>query len=139
MPDADTAPFWEGVSAGVLRIQECDRCGTRIFYPRLVCPNCLSSELTWIDSSGQGTVYSFTVVHRAPPGFEEEAPFAVALIDLDEGVRLMGRLDSASPRIGARVHAAFRPNSDGLILPYFRETDANSSWSVASEERAEVA
>lgn len=121
VPDADTAFFWGGVDSGVLRIQTCTDCGARIFYPRAVCPTCLGDTFTWIESAGEGTIYSYTVVHRAPSGFDDDVPFAVALVDLDEGIRLMARLQTDAPRIGMRVEVEFRQTVTGVTLPFFRE------------------
>ena len=67
VPDAVTQPFWDGVAEGVLRIQRCAACDRFVFYPRAVCPWCMTSDLEWVDATGAGVVHSFTVIHRAPP------------------------------------------------------------------------
>lgn len=123
IPDRDTAPFWEGAREGVLRIQRCAGCGRHVFYPRAVCPHCLSDRLDWVEASGRGTVHSYTIVHRTSEEFRAEAPFPVALVDLEEGVRMMARLDVAEPRIGMPVKVAFKRVSDELSLPHFKEDD----------------
>jgi hypothetical protein len=124
VPDAETKPFWDGIAAGELRIQRCSGCGAAVFYPRAVCPHCFDGELTWIRAAGTGTIYSYTVAHRAFGEFAAQAPFTVALVDLDEGVRMMTRIVDARPgevRIGARVRLEITTlTSDGPALPCFR-------------------
>jgi uncharacterized OB-fold protein len=120
LPDATTQPFWDGIGAGVLRIQRCDACGRHVFYPRVLCPHCGSARLAWVDASGAGEVHSFTVVHRAPAEFRDEVPFVVALVDLREGVRMMTRLLGVEPsrvRVGMPVRVAIEGEPP---LPYFR-------------------
>jgi uncharacterized OB-fold protein len=119
-PDDVTQPFWDGIAAGRLRLQRCRDCGRHVFYPRAVCPHCTTGELEWVDATGRGSVYSFTVVHRAPPGFADDAPYAVALVDLEEGVRLMTRLVDAAPdevEVGLAVEVTIQGEP---ALPYFR-------------------
>ena len=120
VPDAVTAPFWEGVAEGVLRIQRCASCGRHVFYPRAVCPHCGGTDLTWVESTGAGRVHSFTVVHRAPPDYRDEVPYVVALVELEEGVRLMTRLVEVEPsavRVDLPVEVAIRGEPR---LPCFR-------------------
>ncbi len=126
VPDADTAPYWEGVSAGELRLQRCGACGLAVFYPRAVCPHCGGDRLSWFTAAGTGTVYSYTVVHRAFGEFAAQAPFTVALVDLDEGVRMMTRIvgpSAARPggvHIGQRVRMEVARVGDAE-LPCFRQ------------------
>lgn len=123
VPDGDTQPFWEGTRLGELRIQRCRACDRFIFYPRSVCPHCMSDELAWVRASGRGVVYSYTVVHRAPEEFRHEVPYVVALVDLEEGVRMMTRLVDVDPgevRIGMPVEVTFRRATEDIVLPYFR-------------------
>lgn len=118
-PDAVTQPFWDGIAEGRLRLQRCAACTRHVFYPRPVCPHCSSLELEWVDASGRGSLYSFSVVHRRPPGFDE-SPYAVALVDLAEGVRMMTRLVEVSLddlEIGQAVEVAIQGEP---ALPYFR-------------------
>jgi uncharacterized protein len=118
--DAVTTPFWEGVAEGVLRVQRCGACGRHVFYPRAVCPHCTTGELAWVEAGGGGLVHSFTVVHRAPAEYRDEAPYVVALVELDEGVRLMTRLVDVAPadvRVDMPVEVAIQGDPR---LPYFR-------------------
>lgn len=122
-PDADSRPFWDGVAEAVLRIQRCLQCRRHVFYPRAVCPYCMGS-LEWVDAAGTGTIHSYTVVHRAPAEeYLAEVPYAVVLVDLEEGVRMMSRLVDCDPsevRVGAAVEVQFRELGGGPRLHVFR-------------------
>jgi uncharacterized OB-fold protein len=120
VPDAETAPFWEAVAAGRLDLQRCRSCHRHVFYPRSLCPHCGGVDLDWVTVSGNGTVYSFTVVHRAPAEFQAEAPYVVALVELEEGVRMLTRLVEVEPaevRVAMPVEVILRGEPP---LPYFR-------------------
>lgn len=119
---ADNQFFWEGVSRGELRIQRCAGCGRLRHPPRPMCPRCQSLDWSYVVSAGRGRVYSF-VTHYRPtiPGFE--SPFVVALVQLDEGTRLITNLLDCEPgdvRIGTAVEVTFVSYADGVQLPQFR-------------------
>jgi uncharacterized protein len=126
--DADGAPFWAAAREERLVIQRCADCGTLRYYPRRQCPVCWSDTCEWVQASGRGTIYTWSIVRRAPsPGFQDIVPYAVALIDLDEGVRVLSRLvDSAleEVRIGASVQVRFEVLDNEVTLPLFTLTDA---------------
>ena len=85
--------FREGLARGELPIQRCGACGKPNMYPRYACPHCQSEDLGWQKAAGGGTLMSFTVLRAgAPEGFESELPYALAVVKLDEGVQLLGRL-----------------------------------------------
>lgn len=119
-PTAETQPFWDGCSAGVVRYQCCAQCGTVQRVPRALCAACQSDALAWRDAGGFGLVLSHTTVYRAPtPAFRDEAPYVIALIDMDEGFRLMVNVHggAAAPiAIGDRVRIGFR-EVEGVALP----------------------
>ena len=97
--------YQEALKAGTFRIQLCGACGKHVFYPRVVCSHCGSPELSWVAPSGNGTVYSTTVVRRKP---DDGGDLNVALIDLEEGVRMMSRVEGVAPaavKIGMQVKA----------------------------------
>lgn len=123
-PYPDTRPYWEGAKNNQLLLQKCNSCQTLQFYPRGVCSSCLSSNLTWQQASGQGTVYSFTVNHRPPhPGFADMLPFVTAIIELEEGVRMMSNIVQCDPghvAIGMPVAVVFEQVMDDITLPMFR-------------------
>lgn len=115
--------FWEGCKVGEIRLQKCDDCGEFRYPPNPLCRHCLSLKTTWVKSKGTGTVFSYVVYHQAfHKGFQEEIPYIVALIDLEEGVRLVSRIrkcpiDTVS--VGMKVSAIFEPATDELTLPFF--------------------
>jgi uncharacterized protein len=85
-PTPETQPYWDGAAEGSLRIQRCAECGP-YFYPRDFCPGCGSSTVEWFTASGRATLYSYTINHRPAPGFD--GPYAIAVVELAEGPRLM--------------------------------------------------
>ncbi|SDK91927.1 Zn-ribbon domain-containing OB-fold protein [Nonomuraea jiangxiensis] len=91
-PTPETQPFWDGTAAGELRIQRCQTCERHYFYPRPACPHCGSDQVEWVRASGRATLYSYVINHRPAPGFEDEAPYAIAVVELEEGVRMMTNL-----------------------------------------------
>lgn len=125
--DPDSAPYWAALNENRLVLKNCGDCGRAHFYPRELCPHCHSANLTWIEASGRGEIYSFTVCRRpAGPAFAADVPYVVALVDLAEGPRMMTRIvgDPAAVAIGQKVGVVFERQSDDLALPVFRATDA---------------
>ena len=105
-----------------LMLQHCGNCGGYIYYPRAVCPRCLGANLRWEQADGGGVVHTFTVQHRPPPEFGD-APYAVAMVELVEGVRIFSRIvgDPDSVHIGMPVRVAFARLPDGFKFPVFME------------------
>lgn len=123
VPDGDTQPYWDAAKEHRLMIQRCQGCQHAIFYPRSVCPHCMSDRIEWVAASGRGTIYSYTVVHRSPGQFKDDVPYVVALIDLAEGVRLMSNVVDCAPsdvQIGAGVEVVFDDVTPEITLPKFR-------------------
>jgi uncharacterized OB-fold protein len=130
----DSGPFWEATREGRLVVQWCDACDRGIFYPRSFCPYCgTSGTLSWRDASGEGTVYAVTVEQNpAATGaaWAGGQPYAVALIDLAEGVRMLSNVVGCPPEdvvIGLPVTVTWEPLSDGRRLPQFTPTAAPTS------------
>jgi uncharacterized OB-fold protein len=126
MPAPETSPlktYLAHLERGQLAYQWSSAAGRAVFYPRLLCPSTGSDQLEWRVSKGFGTVYSTTVVH--PP---EGAPYNVALVDCDEGFRLMSRVEGITPeqvRIGMRVQfRAHRPGGEEPPMPVFVAMEA---------------
>ena len=92
VPTPETQPFWDGCAAGELRIQRCTDCGKPYFYPRPVCPDCGSANVEWFTASGRATLYSYVINHRAAPGFDDDVPYAIAVVQLAEGPRMMANI-----------------------------------------------
>jgi uncharacterized protein len=115
------AVFWEACQRGELLVQQCEACGERFFVPEAICPACRAGEWQWRPSTGTGTIYSYTVVHRS---FRDDLPppYVVAAIELDEGWSMMSNIVGCSPddvHIGMRVQVVFTQGSDGIELPRF--------------------
>jgi uncharacterized OB-fold protein len=91
-PTPETAPYWEAANRGELRIQRCNACGRHYFYPRTACPHCGSTDVAWVTVSGRGRLHTYVINHRPAPGFEDEAPYAIAVVELDEGPRMMANI-----------------------------------------------
>jgi len=120
----ETRNYWEGCKAEKLLVQKCRACGTYQTYPRLVCHKCLSGDLEWVESTGRGTIYSFSVVYRPYlEEFDADVPYAVAIIDLEEGVRMMANVIDCTPdeiRIGMKVEVVFDHVTPEISLPKFK-------------------
>ncbi|HSV47113.1 MAG TPA: Zn-ribbon domain-containing OB-fold protein, partial [Ramlibacter sp.] len=105
--NADSQPYWAAARERRLVIRKCKACGELHFMPRHLCPVCWSDQLEWVDAKGSGSVHSFTIIRRASdPAFAPLVPYAVALVDLDEGPRMMANIvgaDTLSVKIGDRV------------------------------------
>lgn len=123
IPDAESAPFWTSTLEGKLVVQECSMCGQRQLYGRSLCTSCHASALTWIESTGQGTIYSRTIIRQNPSrSFKHLIPLVVALIDLDDGPRIMSNVvgtPAEHVHIGDRVRVRFESASDAAALPLF--------------------
>jgi hypothetical protein len=121
--NADSLTYWNAVRERRLLIRKCNACGSLHFMPRHLCPVCWSDQIEWVDSKGSGSVHSFTVIRRAPmAAFAARAPYVVALIDLDEGPRMIANVigdDALSVRIGDRVNVTFEDRGDGALIPQF--------------------
>lgn len=110
--------FHTQLKNGVFSIQRCGDCSKSIFYPRMICPHCGSDDLQWYEPSGKGTVYSTTVIRNKP---EKGGDYNVALIDLEEGPRLMSRVEATTPgevMIGQQVTALIRQSDDAALLVF---------------------
>jgi len=121
-PSPASKPYWEGCARRELLYQRCDDCGTIALRPGTVCGHCLGRSLSWVQSSGRGTLYSWTVVWRPQrPSFT--VPYAPAIVTLDEGFRIVSSIVGSEPEdLSAEMSVAveFHPASDEIFLPYFR-------------------
>lgn len=117
-------PFWEAARTGRLVLQRCRDCGRHVFYPRIACPHCQADALEWVEASGCGTIYSFTVVHaNAPSAFAPDVPYVVAVVRLEEGVQMLTNIvecDPATLRCDQPVEVVFVRRDDEFTLPCFR-------------------
>jgi len=121
-PSTASKPYWDGCARGELLFQRCDDCATIALRPATLCGQCLSRSLSWVRSSGMGTLYSWTVVWRPQrPSFT--VPYAPAIVTLEEGFRMVSSVVGCDPEeLAADMPLAveFHPASDEIFLPYFR-------------------
>jgi uncharacterized OB-fold protein len=118
--------FWDATAEGRLLLPRCVECAAVIWYPRPFCPQCASTRVEWIEASGHGTVYSFTVNRRGVadlPAYRDAGVYVLAYVELDEGPRVMTNVVDCDPdgvRIGQRVEVVFHDTGQGTALPRFR-------------------
>ena len=126
-PGALDRVFFEAAARGELLYQCCPACGHRQFYPRALCTAC-GGDSAWATASGRGVVHTFTIVRQnGQPPFQAELPYAVAMIELDEGVRMMGTLTGCpleAVRIGMPVEAYAVECEAGMAVPFWRPAPA---------------
>ena len=116
-PNPGDAPYFEAAAEGRLLIKRCSSCGQVHFYPRAVCPYCQSDDTEWVESTGRGEVYSFSITRRAGP-----IPYAIAFVTLDEGVTMMTNIadcDLDAIHVGQRVRVVFKPTEGDYMMPCF--------------------
>ena len=123
-----TKPFWDGTLAGELRIQRCTACAKHYLYPRTHCPNCGSAKTEWVKASGRGRLYSYVISHMAAPGWEGEVPYVIAVVQLDEGPRMLSNLvgmpaDPAALVLDTPLQVVFEARGN-MMLPLFKPADA---------------
>ena len=130
IPDPVTRPFWESLKAHAIRLQRCGACHRFVFYPRPLCPACFSDQLVWTPVSGRGVVHAFTIPHRhGNPAFASRVPYVVALVELDEGVRMLSNLVDVDPTpqavsVGLPVEIVYDDVTPEITLPRFRPRPA---------------
>ena len=120
-----TRPYWDAARRGEFVLQLCEQCGHRPFPPRAHCPECGASDLRWQGASGRGRVHSYTVAHRPPAAaFATQLPLVVAIVELEEGARMVTNLVDCDPKeieIGAAVAVRFEAIDDTeMMLPVFK-------------------
>jgi uncharacterized OB-fold protein len=114
---AESRPFWEAAQEGRFLLKKCDDCGLVFWYPRALCPDCWSSQTSWMASSGRGSVYTYTIMRRV------KVPYVVAYVHLDDGPTMLTNLktdDFDSIRVGMRVEVTFAQAVDGSKIPVFK-------------------
>ena len=129
-PSFVSQPFWDAAKEHRLTFQRCRLCGTNVFYPRDICPgpDCFGvGTLDWVESSGKGTVYSFTVSYQpAHPSFRDYVPYMLAIVALDEGPRMNTNIINADPKdvaIGMQVEVVWDDVTPEFTLPKFQIVD----------------
>jgi uncharacterized protein len=119
----EVAPYWAATRERRLVLPWCDNCGTAFWFPRAVCPHCLGQAIAWKESTGLGVLYAFSVHRRPGPGRSpEDGPYAVALVQLEDGVRLMSNIIGCSEddlTVGMSLELCWFPLADDRALPFF--------------------
>jgi uncharacterized OB-fold protein len=122
-PNADTRTFWEGCRTHQLRFQRCGQCGHVRWPPSVLCSRCHSLAHEWILACGRGKVYTYAVYHQAfHPAFQKELPYAVAVIELEEGPRILSNIvgcDHRQVRCGMDVEVVWEERTEGFRIPRF--------------------
>lgn len=124
-PTPETQPFWDGARAHRLMLPWCEDCGEPHFYPRSLCPHCLSDRLDWREATGRGRIHTYIINHKAARGFER-LPYVIAVIDLAEGPRMLsnvvveGEPTPETVRIDMEVEVFFDDVTPDISLPRFR-------------------
>ena len=119
----ETKTFWDMCRREVLLIQKCDTCHEYQWYPRGICSNCWSSEIKWIPSSGCGTIWTYTVTNQNRTQGFDTGPYVLALVELDEGVRMFTNIIDCDPKdvsIGMAVEVTFQRATDQITVPLFK-------------------
>lgn len=123
-PTPETKPYWDALKEHRLLIQRCKECQRAYFYPRPFCPQCFSFNVEWFEASGRGKLYSFVINHRPAPGFGPE-PYVIAVVELDEGPRMMTNLIDVEPdpdkiSCDMPVRIVYEDVTTEITLPKFR-------------------
>ncbi len=124
-PTPETSHFWDGTHAGELRLQRCQACAIVYFPPRPFCPRCASRCVEVFRASGRATLYSYVINHRAAPDSGFEPPYSNAVVELEEGPRMMTNIVDTPQtpealQLDMPVEVVFEPVSDEITLPRFR-------------------
>lgn len=126
-PTPETQPFWDGTLQSELRLQRCDACAHTYFPPRPFCPKCASRKVSWFKASGKGVLYSYVIHHRPAPGFTP--PYSIAVVQLDEGPRMMTNIVGCPQtpealQLDMPVEVVFTKMSERIALPLFQPRSA---------------
>ena len=126
-PTPETQPFWDGCKEHRLVLPRCRHCDKFHYYPRAHCPHCWSRDLDWVQVSGKGKLYSYLINHRPAPGFEDDAPYSIAVVELEEGPRMLTNIVEVAQtpeelKLDMPVEVVFDDASDSVTLPKFRPT-----------------
>jgi uncharacterized OB-fold protein len=121
-PNLETKPFWDATAEGRLVLPRCNACATIIWTPRLFCPACGSTDVSWFDASGRGTIYSFSIIRKGQGQYREAGPYVLAYVELEEGPRVMTNIvdcDPESLEVGQAVRVVWHDTGEGSALDRF--------------------
>ncbi|MGV0643684.1 Zn-ribbon domain-containing OB-fold protein [Mycolicibacterium sp. XJ879] len=120
--DTDSESWWAAVADRTLMLNRCDACGRDSFYVRPFCPYCWSEDVRLEPACGRSRLYTWSVIHQNVAPFDARTPYVLAMVDLEEGPRLMTVLDCPPEQLRAGLHLEldFRQDDDGVLVPVFR-------------------
>lgn len=126
-PTPETRKYWDGLASGSLRIQQCIPMKHSYFYPRTSCPVCGTEDVEWVTASGRARLHSYVISHRPAPGFSP--PYVIAVVELEEGPRMMTNIVGVPPLAGQldldmELVVEFEARSDEITVPLFRPATA---------------
>ena len=113
----ETKAYWESARNGKLLVKTCTSCGKHHYYPRTICPHCLSADTYWVEASGKGVIYTYSVMRRT------DTPYVIAYVTLEEGITMLSNIvecDVDDVAVGQAVEVVFRDTEGGHALPVFR-------------------
>lgn len=121
-PDEASAPFFEAAAKGTLLIRSCTVCGAALGPAATFCSECLSEDLTWKEASGRGRLFTFGIMHQKFPGFENDVPYNIAVVQLEEGPRMNSNIVGCADsdlKIGMALKVTFQDAGNGTLIPRF--------------------
>ena len=122
----ESKPYWDGMKESKLMLPKCQDCGKVHFYPRAFCPHCHSHNLTWVQASGKGTLYSFEILHRPfNRAVKVPTPYVLAMVELEEGPRMLSNLVNVEPdpkvvKCDMPVEIVYSKLTDDITIPLFQ-------------------
>jgi uncharacterized protein len=125
----ETTPFWDATTDGKLVLPRCVQCGTTIWYPKAFCPACAASTVEWVPTSGNGTVYSFSITRKGAGVWSEHSPYVIAYVELEEGPRVLTNIvgcNVADVYIGMEVSVVFDATEEGPAVYRFQPPTGSS-------------
>ncbi len=123
-PLPTTQPYWDAAKRGELQFQRCGACRHAFLYPRLRCPSCGAADVRWERASGRATLYSYVINYLAAPGFKDEVPHVIAIVQLEEGPRMLSNVIGVEPipenlPLDAPLQVEFEVRGE-FFIPLFR-------------------
>jgi uncharacterized protein len=128
-PTPETRPFWDATAVGELHLQRCRSCDVHYFPPRPFCPHCDGDDVVWERTSGRGRLHTYMINHRPPPGWRDEAPYVIAIVELEEGPRMMSNVVGVEAipealELDMELEVVFE-DQGGMRIPRFRPVAAS--------------
>jgi uncharacterized OB-fold protein len=128
-PTSETQEFWDGLKQSKFMLRQCNNCQVPIWYPRAICPTCGTMDTSWVEASGKGTIYTYTVTNRTGmPGWAEASPYVIAYVELEEGPRILTNIVNCeldAVAVGLPVRVVYVANDEGSVLYRFEPDTAS--------------